>query len=82
MEKHTLQTLLFEEPWIIGCIGGLTGGLALLVWTQTGVRAALHTGLTLLIATLVAIAINVQVETDRERIRNVLHEVARLLEAN
>ncbi len=77
-----MDSLLFEDPWIVGCIGALASGLAILVWTQIGARPALYTGLAAALVTVVAIVVNIQVETDSERIRHLLHEVARQLENN
>ncbi|GIW98821.1 MAG: hypothetical protein KatS3mg111_2154 [Pirellulaceae bacterium] len=77
-----MESLLFEDPWIIGLLGLLSGAGALLLWTQTMHRAALGTGVSLLMLTVVAVAINLVVRTDREQIRDRLREVAEALERN
>jgi hypothetical protein len=77
-----VQEFFFENPVTPGILGLLAVGIAAFVWTQTGHKAALYTILALAALTLVAVIINLQVVTDRERIRQIMNEVAAALRNN
>lgn len=74
--------LLLESPTTIGIVGLCAAGLAGFFWTQTGQKAAAWLAIGLLILTLGLIAMSVLVETEQEKIRRMLHDVAGALERN
>jgi hypothetical protein len=74
--------LILESPLVIG-IGGLcAAGLAGFLWTQSGHKAAGWIAIALLLLTLGLIVLSVQVETDQEKITQMLHKVAAALQRN
>ncbi len=73
---------LAESPLTVGIAGLCSAVLAGFLWTQSGSKAAGGAAIAIVLATLGLVLYGVQVETDEERIRNMLHEVADGLERN
>jgi hypothetical protein len=67
---------------MIGLAGAVVVGIALFVWLQMASKAALYTAIAGGLITVGLVFLNVRVVTDRERIEQVLHEVAALLRTN
>jgi hypothetical protein len=77
-----MSELLFENPLIICLSGGAFVVVALITWIQGGFRQALYVAIGLALLTIVLFEVNINVETDRESIERVLHDVASDLEHN
>ena len=77
-----MRELLFEHPLMI-VVGGIAlAGLAIFLWVQTAKKEMLYGGIVLLVLTALLAAVSLQVVTDRERIIQILDEVAVALENN
>lgn len=77
-----MQAFFFESPLLIGVWGAAVAGIAGYVWTQTGHKAAFYSGLGAILLTVILVLVNLQVETNRERIRSVVDSVATALDNN
>jgi hypothetical protein len=77
-----VEQLFFESPVLIGVSGLLVVLLALFFWSQTGARSALAVAGGAVLLTTVLVMVCQMVETDRERIRRMIDEVAAALEVN
>ena len=81
-----MTQLLFESPILIGSIGVLLAIVAIIVWTQVedakAQKASLYSAIGLLLIASLLVMMSVQVETDSERIRRMLHSVAASVEEN
>lgn len=77
-----MQTILYEQPWIIGVAGGVVVAVSLFVWLQLASRVGLYVGVVAAAITFCLILLNIQIVTDREQITRVLYEVATALREN
>jgi hypothetical protein len=77
-----MTELLLESPITVGVAGGLATAVALFVWIQGGFRAALISAGVLAVLTVILVLVSLQVETDREKLRRTIHEVAGHLQNN
>ena len=77
-----MQEFLFENPIALAVVGLVMVAVSAFVWTQTGRKSALYATAGLVVLTIVLLLINLQVVTDRETIRHILHEAASAVEAN
>ncbi len=77
-----MQELLFENPITLGSVGLGFTGIAAFVWMQTGHKVAFYSVIALASVTLLLVLVNLQVTTDRERIRRILDDVAAALRNN
>ena len=76
------MTIFLESPWPAILIGGLATAIVASGWLQTGRQVLLVAMLACIVLTLVAVAVERLVVTDRERVDITLHEIARLVEQN
>jgi hypothetical protein len=74
--------LFFESPLTIGLVGSVATGIALVLWLQAGTRGALPIAVGLALLTLGLCALSVWVETDREKIQQVLGKAAQAVQQN
>ena len=77
-----MSEFLFENPYVIGCVGALVTGLSLFGWIQTGNKIAMYVALGFLILTGSLVYLNIYVQTDREQVRIVLNDTALELQEN
>lgn len=77
-----MQQFFFESPWLLGILGTAIAAAIGLLWTQTGHKAALYSSLAAGTLTAILTIVNIQVLTDRERIREVIHDVSSALQRN
>ena len=77
-----MQTILFEQPWIIGAIGTILSLATFFGWVQTGNSIARKTGCGLVVATLLLLLLNFWVVSDREVVHQWLEETAIELQNN
>ncbi|MFN7730478.1 MAG: hypothetical protein ACK5OB_01150 [Pirellula sp.] len=73
---------LFENIWLVGGLGLFAVGLAVFAWIQTGHPWALRTAAGLGVLTVLLIAMNLWVETEREELLRTLYGLADDLQAN
>lgn len=73
---------LFENTWIVGGLGVFAVGLAVFAWIQTGHSWALRTAVGLGVLTVLLVAMNLWVETEREELLRTLYGLADDLQAN
>jgi hypothetical protein len=74
--------LLYEHPLIIGLAGGAATALAIFIWVQAGRKEGLIAGVVCLVLTVGLVLLSINIVTDRERITQLLDEVAAALEVN
>lgn len=74
--------VLFESPLTVGMVGVVAAGIALVLWIQAGMRAALPVSIGLALLTVALCAISLQVETDREKIQQLLQQAAQAVQQN
>ena len=77
-----MNTIFFEQPWIVGAIGTVITIVTLYGWTQTGNSIALKTGIGLALATLLLLIANLFIVTDAEQVRTWLASTASELQNN
>ena len=77
-----MSELLFENPFVVGVTGTAFVLIALVTWVQGGFRAALYSAIGFALLTLILLLVNINVQTDRETIQTLLHQVGRDLEHN
>jgi hypothetical protein len=77
-----MYEFLFESPLYLGALGLVVTILTTYGWLQTGNPIALRSAVGLLLATVVLVALNVFVVTDREAIRQYLLDTAAELQRN
>ena len=77
-----MNTIFFEQPWIVGAIGTVITIATLYGWTQTGNSIALKTGIGLALATLLLLIANLFIVTDAEQVRTWLASTASELQNN
>ena len=75
-----MREILLEQPLTVGITGGALAALALVVWYQTRQKPILYAALGLVVLTIAAVSLSLQIETDRERIRSILTQTANNLE--
>ncbi|TWT82885.1 hypothetical protein CA13_43480 [Planctomycetes bacterium CA13] len=75
------MTMLAEQPLVVSLILGLLGVLLLYGWLQTGKKPPAIVGLVFLLLIPFAWVIASHVVTDRERIEELIYEVATAVEA-
>lgn len=77
-----MQTLLFEQPWMIGAIGAILSLVTFFGWTQTGNSIAFKTACGLVATTILLVLLNVWVVSDREIVHQWLMETADEVQTN
>ncbi len=77
-----MNTVFFEQPWIVGAIGTVITIVTLYGWAQTGNSIALKTGIGIAVATLLLLLANLFIETDAEQVRTWLARTASDLQNN
>ena len=77
-----MNTIFFEQPWVVGAIGTVITIVTLYGWVQTGNSIALKTGIGIAVATLLLLIANVFIETDAEQVRTWLASTASDLQNN
>jgi ketosteroid isomerase-like protein len=82
LKEVVMIELLLERPVLVGLTGLVVAVLAGLFWTQTGHKAALVSALLIALATIVLVAVSLQIQTDREKIERILHDVGAALQRN
>ncbi len=77
-----MQQFFLESTWSLGLCGLLVALACGFWWTQSGARVAALCTLAMLVLTTILVVISLRVETDRERIRKTIDEVAEAIEQN
>jgi hypothetical protein len=77
-----MSELLYESPLIVGFTGLALTIIALVVWIKGGFRNALYTACVLAVLTVVLLFLNLNIQTDREQIDQLLHDVAAAVQRN
>lgn len=77
-----MASFFLESPIWLGMTGGVIVAIAAYVWSQTGAKSALFAAAGLLVLTILLVMINIQVDTERESVTKLLHEIAAHVEAN
>lgn len=77
-----MESYLYESPLVVGIAGCAMAIVAGLFWTQTGDKIALYSAIGLAAITVLLVGVNVQVQTDREKIRVIMDEVADAVRKN
>lgn len=77
-----MSQFLFESPVTIGVTGAAITLIAAITWVKGGFPAALYSALALFVLTILLLILNLQIQTDRERVEGVMHEVARAVQQN
>ena len=77
-----MSQLLFENAWMLAAFGLTASLVAGFLWLQTAHSAGFYTAAVCLAITVLLTLVSLQVETDRERIRKVLSDVAEKLREN
>lgn len=83
---NVMREFLFESPVLLGVVGLTLAGIAAFIWTQAreaaARKAAFYSMLCLIVMTIVMTLVNIQVKTDQEQIRSMLHMIGAALEKN
>lgn len=74
------MTWLVENPVMIAAIGGMTAAGIAFAWLQTGHRRLIHAFVVVVVLTILGLAVESFVVSDREAIESLLHEIARRIE--
>ncbi|MCY2983598.1 MAG: hypothetical protein NTY15_08165 [Planctomycetota bacterium] len=77
-----MNTIFFEQPWIVGAFGTVITIVTLYGWVQTGKPVALKTGIAFALATLILLIANLFIVTDAEQVRTWLASTASELQNN
>ena len=77
-----MNSFLFESPLWIGLCGGFVALIAGYFWSQTGNKPAMYTAVGVAVVTIIMVVVNIQVQTPREQIANLLDQIAGHLENN
>ncbi|MCA9132734.1 MAG: hypothetical protein KDA45_06255 [Planctomycetales bacterium] len=77
-----MQGFFLESPWMLGICGVVLFAAAVLVWTQTGMRAALFAALAVAALSLGLLFVSLRVQTDRELIAQTIDDAAHALKQN
>jgi hypothetical protein len=78
----SMNTIFFEQPWIVGAIGTVITIVTLYGWVQTGSSVALKTGIGFALATVLLLIANMFIETNAEQVRTWLTATASELQNN
>jgi len=71
-----MQTLLVEQPWMIGAMGSFLSLVTFFGWIQTGNSIAFKTACGLVATTILLVLLNIWVVSDREIVHQWLIETA------
>lgn len=77
-----MSELFLENPLVLGLAGGVATAIALAIWIQGSQRPAMYSAVVLAVLTLILVEINVYVQTDRERVQVLIHQVAKDIQNN
>lgn len=77
-----MESFFLESPIWLGMTGGVIVAIAGYVWSQTGAKSALIATAGLLAVTILLVMVNIQIDTERESVTKLLHEIAAYVEAN
>jgi hypothetical protein len=77
-----MNSLLFENPILVGLIGTIVFGMTVFGWLQTGNPWAGRASIAVAVITAFLIWLNIWIETDRESVRAMLLEAASEVEQN
>ncbi len=77
-----MSQFLFESPVMLGVTGAAFTLIAAITWIKGGYSAALYAALTFFLLTLLLLMLNLQIQTDREKVENVIGSVAAAVERN
>lgn len=77
-----MQEFFFESPMLLAFVGSVLSGGTAYLWLHSGHRTALLGAAGLGVLTIFLVLLNIQVQTDTERIREILDEVASALRKN
>ena len=77
-----MNTIFFEQPWIVGVIGTVITIVTFYGWAQTGNSIALKTGIGFALATLLLLSANLFIVTDAEQVRTWLASTSSELQNN
>lgn len=77
-----MGTVLFEQFWAIAIVGAIITAMTVYAWLQTGNSNILKGAVGIAILTVILLAVNVYVVTDREVVRDLIFEMAGELERN
>lgn len=77
-----MNSLLFENPILVGLIGTIVFCMSIFGWLQTGNPWAGRAAIALALMTVFFVWLNVWIETDRESVQAMLFEAATEVEQN
>jgi hypothetical protein len=77
-----MSGLFLENPWLVGCLGFALSALTLFAWIKTGQTVAWKAAAAMFGLTVLLVAINVWVDTEREVVTRTLYQLAADLEGN
>ena len=77
-----MNEILFENPLMPGVVGGIVVAISAFVWIQIGSKYLLYFTSAVAAITVAAVMINVQIQTDAEKIREVMSDIEIAVEAN
>ncbi len=77
-----MSEFLFENPVTMGVVGAALTLVAAVTWIKGGYAAALYSAVALFLLTLLLISLNLQIQTDREKVRGVIDDVASAVRRN
>lgn len=77
-----MSELLFENPVMIGVAGAMLTLIAAVTWIKGGYSAALYAALALFLLTILLVIMNIQIQSDREKVEGVIGSVAKAVERN
>ncbi len=79
--RKILETV-FENPWLVGIVGGLITIAAAVWWLNSGRREGILVAIGVLVLTLGLVALGIRVETEQESLRVMLYQTADDLQNN
>ena len=77
-----MNALLFENPLMPGVVGGIVAAICAFVWVQVGSKYLLYSTLGIAALTVLAVMINIQVQTDTEKIRLLMDQIETAIKNN
>ena len=77
-----MSEFLFENPITIAVTGAALTVVAAITWIKGGYAAALYSALALFLLTILLVVMNLQIQTDREKVEGVMSQVASAVQRN
>ena len=77
-----MSEFLFENPVTIAVTGAALTVVAAITWIKGGYAAALYSALALFLLTILLVILNLQIQTDREKVEVVMSQVASAVQRN